>query len=360
MTEDQVRDRLKEIKYPGFTRDIVSFGIIKEVLIEPQRCEIRLLMITEDADVISRIVADVEAAAASMDGLPPTEVVVERPQGSRKQEARAMADATGHGPSPVPGVARVVAVASGKGGVGKSTVAANLAVALARLGHRVGLLDADIYGPSVPTMFGVAAGERPGEDENGRLIPIERHGIKLCSMGFFVAPGAPLIWRGPMLTKALGQFLGDVTWGELDYLLLDLPPGTGDVQMTLMQSVRLDGGVIVTTPQDVALVDVERGIKMFQDAAAPVIGVVENMAVHVCPGCGHEAHIFGDGGGLKVSARFEVPLLGSIPLLRSIRAAADAGTPVVVSDPEGAAAKVYTDVAHAVMTNAPATEVGHA
>jgi ATP-binding protein involved in chromosome partitioning len=241
-----------------------------------------------------------------------------------------------------------VAVASGKGGVGKSTVAANLAVALARRGLRVGLLDADIYGPSVPVLFGIRRGEAGQSDAEGRFLPAERHGVKLVSMGFFVADGAPLIWRGPMLSKALNQFFKDVAWGDLDVLVLDLPPGTGDVQMTVTGGIALTGGVIVTTPQDVALADVERGVKMFQQADVPVLGVIENMSFHVCSGCGETTHIFGDGGAARVANRFGLSLLGGVPLARSVRESGDAGAPIVVSDPGGAAAAAFRALAETV------------
>jgi ATP-binding protein involved in chromosome partitioning len=360
MTPESLKEQLKTVKYPGFSRDIVSFGIVKEVLVEGERCQVRLTMVTENAEVVDKIVADVEAHLSGIDGVSHVDVVVERPQHSGAKQAKEMAGAMGKGPKGVPGVARIIAVASGKGGVGKSTVAANLAVGMAKAGHRVGLLDCDIYGPSVPTLFGIRREDRMGTDEEGRMLPITRHGVVLCSMGFFVAEGAPLIWRGPMLGKALGQFLGDVLWGELDYLILDLPPGTGDVQMTLTQTLKIDGGVIVTTPQDVALADVERGLKMFEQAGTPVLGVVENMSFWQCPDCGEEARIFGDGGGLKLSSRFGVSLLGSIPLLRTVGEQNDSGTPIVIADPESSASLALESVARRVATELPAMEAGHA
>lgn len=360
MTAEDIKESLKAVKYPGFTRDIVSFGVVKEIELDDQRCQVRLSMITENTDVVSQIVTDVEALLAKMPDLPPVDVVVERPKRDGAGQAREMASAMGRGPAPIPGVSRLLAVASGKGGVGKSTVAANLAAALAASGAKVGLLDCDIYGPSVPTMFGILPDERAGSDEEGRFLPLERHGVLLCSMGFFVSDGAPLIWRGPMLAKALGQFVGDVAWGQLDYLVLDLPPGTGDIQMTITQTLKMDAGVIVTTPQDVALADVERGIKMFRQADAPVMGVVENMSFWRCSDCGEEVRIFGDGGGLKVAARFGVPLLTSVPLQRRVREGADAGTPIVVSEPNSAAGAAFRTLADRVKSEFPVSGVGHA
>ncbi len=353
MTEQDIRETLKTVKYPGFTRDIVSFGVVKEVALAADRLEVRLTMITDNTEVVQQIVADVEGALAALDGAPPAAVIVEKAERKPAADARQMAEALGRGPAGVPGVARLVAVASGKGGVGKSTVAANLATRLAADGYRVGLLDADIYGPSVPTMFGVGPADAQGADDEGRFVPIRRHGVGLISIGLFSPPGTPMIWRGPMLTKALGQFLNDVAWGELDYLILDLPPGTGDVQMTLTQNVRLDAGIIVTTPQDVALADVERGLKMFEQAETRVLGVVENMSFHVCSGCGHEAHIFGDGGGASVAGRFGVPLLGSIPLARPVREGGDLGSPVVVGAPETPAALALGELARRVAAELP-------
>jgi len=348
MTENEIKERLKGVKYPGFSRDIVSFGLIKAIAIESGRCEVRLSILSDSLDVVRQIVADVEAELGRTPGLGRIDVIVEKPAADRGSQARDTAKALGRGPAAVSGIARIVAVASGKGGVGKSTVAANLAVALAQRGLRVGLLDADIYGPSVPLLFGVGRGEAGASDSDGRFIPAERHGVRLVSMGFFVADGAPLIWRGPMLSKALTQFLRDVAWGDLDILVIDLPPGTGDVQMTVTQGVALDGGVIVTTPQDVALADVDRGVKMFQQAHVPILGVIENMSFHVCSGCGETAHIFGDGGAARVAHRFGIALLGSIPLARSVRESGDAGAPIVVSDPRGAAAQAFRSLAETV------------
>jgi ATP-binding protein involved in chromosome partitioning len=233
--------------------------------------------------------------------------------------------------------------------VGKSTVAANLALALVARGERVGLLDADIYGPSQHLVMGVRDEDRTGRDEQGRFVPVERHGVKLVSMGLFVGEGDALAWRGPMLTRALKQFLEESAWGELDYLVLDLPPGTGDVQLTLTRGIKLDGGVVVTTPQDVALADVVRGVKMFEQAGTPVLGVVENMALHSCPSCGHETRIFGSDGAEALARSAGLAMLGSVPLDRTLRESCDSGVPLVAADPESDTAKIFQSIAAAVV-----------
>jgi len=361
MTADQIKERLKSVKYPGFSRDIVSFGIVKDIELDPKRTQVRLLIVTENEDVIRQIVTGVEEVVSGIEGLPPVDIVVERPQASEgRAPAGEAAREVGRGPRRVSGVGRLVAVASGKGGVGKSTVAANLAAALAAHGRRTGLLDADIYGPSMPTMFGIGEGDRVQSDAQGKLLPLERFGVKLVSMGFFVGEGAPLIWRGPMLTKALTQFLYDVDWGVLDYLIVDLPPGTGDVQMTLTMQTALDGGVIVTTPQEVALADVERGVRMFQQAGAPIVGLIENMSYHVCSGCKEKHYLFGQGGGKRMAAKYEIPFLGEIPLVRSVREAGDEGTPIVVRDPQSEAARAFAAIAERLTLELPTAKVGHA
>jgi ATP-binding protein involved in chromosome partitioning len=240
-------------------------------------------------------------------------------------------------------VAHVIAVASGKGGVGKSTVAASLALALASLDHRVGLMDADVYGPSIPLMLGLRA--RPQSTDDKRIIPLEKFGLKVMSLGLFIEDHTPVIWRGPMINKLLTQFLREVAWGELDYLVLDLPPGTGDAQLTITQQVPLTGGVIVTTPQDVALEDVKRGVTMFQQVHAPVLGVIENMSYHICGGCGQRAELFGHGGGAAMARQFNVPFLGEIPLIREIREAGDSGVPIVVAQPEHPQSQAFRAIA---------------
>jgi ATP-binding protein involved in chromosome partitioning len=245
---------------------------------------------------------------------------------------------------PLPDVANVIAVASGKGGVGKSTVAANLALALAAQGARVGLLDADIYGPSQPRMMGIA-GERPTTQDGRTLEPPRGHGIPVMSIGFLVDADQPMVWRGPMVTQALAQMLADTRWGKLDYLVVDMPPGTGDIQLTLTQRVPVSGAVIVTTPQEIALLDARKGLQMFRKVGVPVLGIVENMGLHRCPACGHESHIFDAGGGDAIAARYHTTLLGQLPLDARIREQADSGAPTVVSDPGSATAQAFHTIA---------------
>ena len=246
----------------------------------------------------------------------------------------------------LPGVKNIIAVASGKGGVGKSTTAANLALALAAEGARVGILDADIYGPSQPTMMGVSG--RPESHDGQTMEPLENHGVQVMSIGFLVEPDQAMIWRGPMATQALDQLLRQTAWKELDYLIVDMPPGTGDIQLSLSQRVPLTGAVIVTTPQDIALLDARKGVKMFEKVGVPILGVVENMAVHVCSNCGHVEHLFGADGGKRMAAEFGLDYLGALPLKLQIREQADSGCPTVVADPDGEVAGLYKEVARQV------------
>jgi ATP-binding protein involved in chromosome partitioning len=243
----------------------------------------------------------------------------------------------------IPGVRNVIAVASGKGGVGKSTTAVNLALALQAAGARVGLLDADIYGPSLPTMLGVM--QRPDSSDGKTMSPIIGHGLQVNSIGFLIKEDSPAIWRGPMVTQALEQLLRQTNWDDLDYLIVDMPPGTGDIALTLAQKVPVVGAVIVTTPQDIALLDARKGLKMFEKVGVPILGIIENMAVHICSNCGHAEHVFGQGGGQKMSEDFNVDCLGSLPLMLSIREQADSGRPTVMAAPESDAARIYVEIA---------------
>ena len=257
--------------------------------------------------------------------------------------SRVAAHAVQKGLSPHPRIRNVIAVGSGKGGVGKSTTAVNLAVALQQLGARVGVLDADIYGPSMPAMLGLSG--RPESPDNKSIEPMRAFGVETMSIGFLVEQDSPMIWRGPMATSALTQLFNDTRWDDLDYLLVDLPPGTGDIQLTLAQKIPVAGAVIVTTPQDIATLDARKALKMFEKVEVPELGIIENMAVHTCSSCGHVEHLFGEGGGQRMAAQYGVPLLGSLPLEIGIREQGDAGTPIVAAAPDSAAAKAYVAAA---------------
>jgi ATP-binding protein involved in chromosome partitioning len=270
-----------------------------------------------------------------------------RPAGGPTARAPATAPQTLGGKPGLPGIRSVIAVASGKGGVGKSTTSVNLALALARLGQRVGLLDADIYGPSQPRMLGITG--KPRSPDGKKLLPMENYGVRVMSMGFLVDEDAPMIWRGPMVQSAIQQMLGDVAWGELDYLVVDLPPGTGDAQLTMAQRVPLAGALIVSTPQDIALLDARKALNMFRKVDVPVLGIIENMSYFVCPHCGGRAEIFSHGGARRTAEKFGVDFLGEIPLDLLIREETDAGRPPVVSHPDGPQARPYLEVAEAVI-----------
>jgi ATP-binding protein involved in chromosome partitioning len=257
--------------------------------------------------------------------------------------SKVVAHAVQRGVKLIPGIKNIIAIASGKGGVGKSTTAVNLALALAAEGASVGVLDADIYGPSQPMMLGIAG--RPESKDGKHLEPMEAHGLQAISIGFLIDIDTPMVWRGPMVTQALEQLLKDTAWRELDYLVIDLPPGTGDIQLTLAQKVPVTGAVIVTTPQDIALIDARKGLKMFETVGIPILGIVETMSFHVCSKCGHESHIFGSGGGQKMSKDYGAELLGQLPLDEAIQQQADSGRPTVVSDPDGKVAEIYRRIA---------------
>ena len=342
--ESSVWEALKGVKFPGMSRDIVSFGFVSRVKACAGAVVVELQMATGNPTAAEKVKGDVERAVSALPGVDEVKVNmnVTRPPSREESAQRAIAqDAT-----LIPEVRHVVAVASGKGGVGKSTVAANLAVTLGQLGHKVGILDADIYGPSVPMMFGI--NERPRLDGN-RVIPFQKYGIKVMSLGFILETDTPVIWRGPMVMKALEQMLGDVEWGELDYMILDLPPGTGDAQLTVTQKVPLAGAVIVTTPQDVALIDARKGLAMFKKVNVPVIGIIENMSTFVCPHCGHETDIFKKDGGKRTAELLRTAFLGSIPLDPQIVLGGDDGVPIVVSAPKGPHGQAFRNVAEAVV-----------
>jgi ATP-binding protein involved in chromosome partitioning len=323
MTSDRIRDALRQVRYPGFSRDIVSFGLIKEIHCEPGQTTIGIEVQTRDPKVPEQIFQDCHAV---LDTLPDV--------GSVKVDIRikdAPAAAGSVGKSSIPGVKHVIAVASGKGGVGKSTVASNLAVALAATGAKVGLCDCDLYGPSMAKMFGV--NERPMANDQDEIIPLEAHGVKLMSMGFLLEDSSPVIVRGPMATRYTQQFLRQVAWEDLDYLILDLPPGTGDIQLTIVQTVSVDGAVIVTTPQEVALIDARKAVSMFAKVNVPILGLIENMAWFECD-AGKKYHLFGEGGGVREAQILNVPLLGRIPIDIATRERGDSGEPVALLPPD--------------------------
>ncbi len=350
-TPQELLESLKSVKYPGFSRDIVSFGMVKDIAIGVSRVVVQIAPSTGNADVIAQVRSEVLAILERLVELP-IEVEILQPGGQSRQERPAQPQPQPHGhahpPKPqIPGIQNVIAVASGKGGVGKSTVSVNLAAALASMGKRVGVLDADVYGPSVPLMLGLK--ERPKSTEDKKIIPLSKYNLKVMSMGFLLTDDQAVVWRGPMIDKLLTEFIRNVEWGELDVLVVDLPPGTGDAQLTMVQKAPLSGGVIVTTPQDVALADVRRGMQMFEEVHVPVLGVVENMSYLVCSSCGHKAHVFSHGGGAEVAKQFNVPLLGEIPLVRDIVQGGDEGTPIMVSQPEHPQSRVFVDIAEQVL-----------
>lgn len=346
-SEPQVYEVLKTVKYPGYSRDIVSFGMVKDLRVSGQDIGVTLQITTNQQEIATKLQQATEAALRLLPGVGAVQVDV-RLKDQAPPEARQNQNPLANAAA-LPGVQHVIAVASGKGGVGKSTVATNLAVALGMLGLRTGLLDADIYGPSIPLMMGVH--DKPQVTGSNRILPFVNHGIKMQSLGFFLGENAPVIWRGPMVMKAVQQLLKDTDWGELDVLVIDLPPGTGDVQLTLVQTVPLTGALLVTTPQDLALLDVRKGAEMFKTVNAPLLGIVENMSFFVCPECGTQTDIFRQGGGQKESERLGIPLLGHIPLDPIICDAGDTGVPLVIGRPETKAAEEFQSVAAAVIEN---------
>jgi len=352
LTPEQVREALRTVLFPGFRRDIVTLGMVGEqVAIESGSVRLHVRPGTDKPETLQQLARAIDAAVRRLPGVAHVDVHFARAEEGRGRDP--FAERAG-----LPGVAQVVAVSSTKGGVGKSTVAVNLALALAAGGQRrVGLMDADVYGPSLPIMLGTDARPEVGPDK--RIHPLERYGLKLMSMGFFLDQKSPVIWRGPIVMGIVRQFLRDVAWGELDFLIVDLPPGTGDAPLTLVQQVPLAGGVIVTTPQDVAVLDVGRGMAMFAQVSTPVLGVVENMSGYLCPRCGTEDPIFGRGGAEALAARFGVPVLARIPLVPALREGGDAGRPLVVAQPEHPVSRTFAALAARVAdavapTGAPA------
>jgi len=345
LTEDKVLEVLRTVKFPGLTRDIVSFGFVKDLAVGGGNVSFRLEIMTESPRAAEEIQRD---ATEKLRGLPGVNAVTIR------LDVQAPAPAPPRGAVGVPpadtqilkDVRFKVAVASGKGGVGKSTVAANLALALSRRGFGVGLMDSDIYGPSQQMMMGID--EKPYVNEKNQIVPIERYGVKVISLGFLMDVDQPVIWRGPMVMKAVEQFLQDVAWGRLDFLVIDLPPGTGDAQLTLTQKIHLSGAIIVTTPQDVSLIDARKGLAMFQKVNVPVLGIIENMSYYLCPECGHREEIFKHGGGERTAKQLQVPFLGEIPIDPKVVVGGDSGRPIVAGEPGSAVSEVYLRIAETV------------
>lgn len=343
VTKEIVLEALKGIQYPGLTRDIVSFGMVKDVQIMGDSVELVINFTTNDPAVKDKLYEEIRNKLLSIDGVNYVNPKIEVQQKVEAKDKNPFDDQ-----AKIPGIKSIIAVGSGKGGVGKSTVTVNLAIALAQKGYKVGLMDADVYGPSIHMMMGI--NEKPTATEDSKIIPLEKFGIKLMSMGFIVDPDVPIIWRGALATKAIKQFLGDVLWGELDVLLIDMPPGTGDVHLTLVQQTPVNGAIIVTTPQDIALIDARRGLKMFEQVNTPVVGIVENMSYFVCPECGHRENIFLSGGGKKAADELNTSFLGELPIDAEVAETGDSGTPIVVAEPKGEHAKRFDEIADKVIT----------
>ena len=348
-TVEEVRQALATVRYPGFSRDIVSFGLVKDVKVEGGDVTVEISVATRDPKVPQLIHEQAQTALKALAGVGKVQLNFD----IKEPPAAGATASEGMGKSSIPGVKRVIAVASGKGGVGKSTVASNLAVALAATGASVGLCDCDLYGPSIAHMFG--SDERPWQNDKQEIVPIEAHGLKLMSMGFLLDNNSPVIVRGPMATRYTQQFLRQVAWGDLDYLILDLPPGTGDIQLTIVQTVSLDGSVIVTTPQEFALIDARKAVSMFGKVNVPITGIVENMSHFVCPSDGVVYHIFGQGGGQSEADRLGVPLLAQIPIELTVREAGDAGLPVAFQPVDkSTASKAFHELAGKIRSMVPA------
>ncbi len=340
---DAVLAALRRVDDPRSGADLVSAGMVRALMIEGANVRFVLEIAPGDAPKMEPVRAAAEAAVAAVDGVDQVSVVLTAHSANAPPPDLKARSAEPKGAQKIPGIDRIIAIASGKGGVGKSTVSSNLAVALAAEGRRVGLLDADVFGPSQPRMLGVSG--HPASPDGKTILPLRNHGVTLMSVGLMLREEEAVVWRGPMLMGALQQMLGQVQWGALDVLLVDLPPGTGDVQMTLAQKAELTGAIIVSTPQDIALLDARKGIDMFNKLEVPILGMIENMSTHICSNCGHEEHTFGHGGAAAEAERIGVPLLAELPLSMDIRIASDGGAPIVVSDPNSAHAQAFRALA---------------
>lgn len=334
VTESAVLAALRNIEDPDLHKDIVSLGFVKDIKIDGGKVAFTIEMTTPACPVREKFKSEASEHVSKIPGVASVDVnMTSQVRPSRSEIKNQL----------IPGVLNVIPVASGKGGVGKSTVSANLALALSQMGARVGLMDADIYGPSIPMIMGVK--EHPQVLDGGRLIPPVQYGVKIISMGFFLQEDQAVIWRGPMLIQMITQFLGDVEWGELDYLIVDLPPGTGDIQLSLCQKIPLTGAIVVSTPQDVALKIAQKAILLFQKMKCPLLGIIENMSYFVCRHCGEREEVFGNGGARRAAVDLDIPFLGEIPLATDIRTASDRGKPLLISDPESPYAKAFMHAA---------------
>lgn len=334
VTKEQVESAIKQYIDPHLEKDLVASGVVKDIAIDGDKVNVKIVLGYPAYGFVDKLSETIKGMLEGVDGVSSATVDISWEIASHTVQG---------GMNPLEGIKNVIAVASGKGGVGKSTTAVNLALALQMEGAKVGILDADIYGPSIPRMLGIEG--KPDSADGKSLEPMGGHGVQAMSIGFMIDEETPMIWRGPMVTQALEQLLRDTRWKNLDYLIIDLPPGTGDVQLTLAQKVPVSGAIIVTTPQDIALLDARKGLKMFEKVEVPVLGIVENMSIHICSECGHAEHIFGQGGGNRMSEDYDVDFLGALPLDIDIRVNADGGHPSVAQDGESKASLIYREIA---------------
>jgi len=334
VSREAVEAALKEYIDPYLDKDLVSAKCVKDIKVDGGKVAVDVVLGYPAKGYQDELAAKLKEKVEAVDGVESADVAI---------STKVISHAVQKGVEPIKGIKNIIAVASGKGGVGKSTTAVNLALALSAEGARVGILDADVYGPSQPRMLGVTG--KPESKDGKSLEPMVSYHLQAMSIGFLVDEDTPMIWRGPMVTQALQQLLNDTNWDDLDYLVVDLPPGTGDTQLTLAQQVPVSGAVIVTTPQDIALLDARKGLKMFEKVEVPVLGIVENMSIHICSKCGHEEHIFGEGGGQRMAEQYDVDFLGALPLDIRIREETDSGKPTVVAEPESRIAQIYREIA---------------
>jgi ATP-binding protein involved in chromosome partitioning len=334
VTQDQVQEVLKTYIDPNLDSDLVSAKAVKDISIDGDKVSVKIVLGYPAKGIAEQMSSDISDKLMALDGVNSVDVDV---------SWKIVAHVTQKNVKGIDGVKNIIAVASGKGGVGKSTTSVNLALALSAEGATVGILDADIYGPSQPRMLGISG--KPDSEDGQGLEPMSNYDIQSMSIGYLIEEDTPMIWRGPMVTQALEQLLKDTAWKDLDYLIIDLPPGTGDTQLTLAQKVPVSGAIIVTTPQDIALLDAKKGLKMFQKVEVPVLGIIENMSIHICSQCGHEEHIFGEGGGQNMSEQYDVDFLGALPLDIRIREETDSGKPTVVAEPDSRIAQIYREIA---------------